>query len=1243
MLNVASVEQLLAWSREPGLLPRVPAGPLRGRAWADLESAALHAFAAERDADVRFSAQFELRRRGEIAGQAPRRPDRPPDALLSAEYGDPAWGLPEPSGSLRSAPRLAIASCDSETSGCAVRAPWAAGREPRTEREAAHYSAPPPHEEFSMSASHTPAAHDLKPAGSAGREAEPASERPLTGVALRLAEALAQDQGDLLVVAESEARAEELRRALGVFAPEREVVVVPAWDCLPYDRASPSREAMGRRMAALNWSATAAEGVRVLVASAEAAIQRLPSPKSALAARLTLTPGETLDREVLGGFLARCGYLAHDRVSEPGEWLMLGEVVDVFPPSLDQPVRVRLDADDAILEIEGYDPLTQRTTGALPHVELGAASEMVGDDLAREAGDEHRLPLTTDALVSVFDLLPGARLYVEPAAGARAQALLEQVEDARRAQLDFLEPGARQPLPAASLYLSAEELQQGLAARTLDPDLSRLAPAPRFAGAANPGKAFTQAVREATAAGRTVVLTGLAHELRTLDRALERGLKRKARPLSDWAAERQAGEVYALEADLAAGVLDETAAVLLLSVADVLGGRIARRGEAHASLLDEPELRVGDVVIHEAHGVGVLRALESVEVDGVATDTLRLEYHGEAVLLAPVDEIGAVWRYGAEEGAVTLDRLKGDGWSKRRAEVSRQIDADAAALVEQAREREAARTDPVVAPSAAMARFAARFAYPETRDQKAAIAAVLGDLASGKPMNRLVCGDVGFGKTEVALRAAAAVALAGRQVALAAPTTVLARQHAEVFARRFAGTGVKVAQLSRLVDGAEAKAVKAGLASGEIGIVVGTHGLAGEGVAFDDLALVIMDEEQKFGAKVKAALAEKAPHLLAMTATPIPRTLQAAMVGVQEVSVIASPPARRRPVRTLLSPFDPATLRTALLREKRRGGQSFVVAPRISDLEGLAARLAEVAPELKVRTAHGELAPEAVDEVMVDFAAGRGDVLLATNIIESGLDVPRANTMLIWRADRFGLSQLHQLRGRVGRGRAQGVAYLLTDPEEEIAEGTRARLETLEAFDRLGAGLSIALHDLDQRGGGDLVGEAQAGHMKLIGAQLYHRLMTRAVRAARGEGDGGDRTPELHLAAEAALPESYIPDAVVRINLYARLARLEALDEVDAFEEELDDRFGEPPPAALALLARTRLALVAAAAGARKVSSGPAALAVDFHADVDVGALRERLGERPGASWRHDRLVITAESAEAQAAAALDVLADLHG
>ena len=1050
---------------------------------------------------------------------------------------------------------------------------------------------------------------ELLPGAAPQDDAPPPQARPAAAVAARLAAALCGAGGEaaaVLYVADGERRADEVARALAVLAPDIDVVPLPAWDCLPYDRASPSREVMGRRMAALARIAQPAGGPRVLVTSPEALVQRLPPSEALAGGAFTLRVGDTLDRDALAAFATRTGYASEDRTDEPGELLILGEVVDAFPPDRAQPVRARLDARDRVESLELYDPLTQRSASAVDEVTLGPASEWVaaeGGAAERDAGAEHRLAQAYPSLRTVFDLLPKARAEVEPGAAGRAAVLLEQVEEAFRTQRDFADASAPAPDPPRALYLTAEELGAGLSApEALDLDLEGVAPAPRFASAANPGRAFCDAVRAALAAGRRVVLTGLAHELRSLARALERGLDLTPRPAGDWAAARRGEGVAALEADLSDGWEDTRSGLLVLTASDVLGGRVAARRPKAAALLAEPELRVGDVVIHEDHGVGVLRDLDRVEAGGTARDVLRLEYHGGDTVLAPVEEFGRVWRYGAEAEAVTLDRLKGDGWNKRRAAVSAQIDEDARMLVKRAREREAAVAAPVAPPKAAYARFAARFAFPETPDQKDAIAAVLGDLASGRPMDRLVCGDVGFGKTEVALRAAAAVALAGRQVALAAPTTVLARQHAQVFERRFAGTGVKVAQLSRLVDGAEARAVKAGLASGEIGVVVGTHALGSEGVAFCDLALMILDEEQKFGAKLKAALHAKAPHLLALTATPIPRTLQTAMVGVQEVSVIASPPARRRPIRTFLAPFDAATLRTALLREKRRGGQSFVVAPRISDLDELAARLAEVTPELTVAVAHGELPADEVDAVMVDFADGRGDVLLATNIIESGLDVPRANTMLVWRADRFGLSQLHQLRGRVGRSRVQGVAYLFTDPDEEVSDATRARLSTLEAFDRLGSGLEISARDLDLRGGGDLGGEQQAGHMKLIGAALHHRLMERAVRVARGDAPEADWTPELQLGEAAALPVAYIPDPVVRINLYARLSRLASAEEVDAFEEELDDRFGPIPPEATALLASARLSVLARAAGVRRLVAGPAGVALDLDPASEAAA-----------------------------------------
>jgi transcription-repair coupling factor (superfamily II helicase) len=1012
----------------------------------------------------------------------------------------------------------------------------------------------------------------------------------------------AGDQGadGLLYVASSERRADEVGRALRQFAPAVEVLVLPPWDCLPYDRASPSRECMGRRAAVLARLSEPPSGPRVLVASAEAMLQRTPPATVLKAAFMTLSVGDILDRVALEAFATAAGYVFDDRIDEPGEIALLGEVIDIFPPASDAPVRISLGPGDAIVEIKCYDPLSQRTEDAVGEVLLGPASELIlpsDAPLERVPGVEHRLPEIYGKMDSVLDRAAGFRVAQDPRASARAVEFAAQAEEAWEARRSLGDADAERLLKPERLYLSAEALLGALDARSVVAlDAGSVARVPNFALEPSPGRAFSDYVQARLEHGRRVCIAGLGHELRPLVRALQRGLERRPDSCERWAdlVGAPPGALLALEADLEAGYEDASGQLVLIAASDVLGGRVAARtASGGAGLVADPDLRVGDVVLHEDHGLGVLKALERVEVDGVERDALRLEYHGGANLLVPIEEFDRVWRYGAEAEAVTLDRLHTDAWARRRAELSSDIDRTAAHLVELAATRARTRGVVLAPPKAAYARFAARFPYPETPDQAGAIAAVLEDMSSGRVMNRLVCGDVGFGKTEVALRAAAAAALCGKQVAVVAPTTVLARQHYESFRRRFEGTGVQVGRLSRLVSSAEADRVKQGLADGSIGVVVGTHALAGKDIAFRDLALLIIDEEQRFGAKLKAQLRDLAPdaHLLTMTATPIPRTLQLAMVGVEDVSVIATPPARRRPIRTFLAPYDAATVRTALLRERRRGGQSFVVAPRIEDIAPLADELKRLAPELTTRIAHGALAPDEVDEVMVGFAAGEGDVLLATNIIESGLDVPRANTMLVWRADLFGLSQLHQLRGRVGRGRTQGVTYLMHDPASELPEATRARLSTLEAFDRLGSGLAISARDLELRGAGDLIGDEQAGHVKLIGTALYQRLLTRAVRVAKGELDGPEWTPEVRMGLTGAFPESYVPDPTTRINLYARLARLTELEAVEGFAEELEDRFGAPPAEAQGLLDLARIQALARGAGVLRIDAGPKAIA----------------------------------------------------
>jgi transcription-repair coupling factor (superfamily II helicase) len=495
-------------------------------------------------------------------------------------------------------------------------------------------------------------------------------------------------------------------------------------------------------------------------------------------------------------------------------------------------------------------------------------------------------------------------------------------------------------------------------------------------------------------------------------------------------------------------------------------------------------------------------------------------------------------------------------------------------------------------------------------------------------MDRLVCGDVGFGKTEIALRAAAAAIFSGKQVAIIAPTTVLVRQHLQNFRRRFAGFDIEVGHLSRLVNGAEARKVKEGLASGKTKLVVGTHALAAKGIRFADLGLLVIDEEQKFGAKQKATLRAIAhgAHVLMLTATPIPRTLQSALVGLQNLSVIATPPVLRQPTRTVVAPFEVGLVRDALLRERARGGQSLFVCPRVEDIEPMRGRLTAIVPDLTIMVAHGKMPAAEMDEIIVDFADGEAHVLLATNIIESGLDLPNANTICVWRPDRFGLAQLHQLRGRVGRGRRRGTAYLLTDPDEKLSAATQKRLRTLETLDRLGAGFAISARDLDLRGAGDLLGDEQTGHVKLIGLGLYQHLLERALKSARGEPVEEDWSPDLRLGVTGMFPAEYVPEEEVRLNLYARLAEFTSHEEIADFEDEIADRFGPPPQSVVRLFALARLNCRCRVLEIARLDAGPQAIALTFRPNA---RLKERLAAGKQWEWRGERLVYVSGSEDA--------------
>ncbi|MBU0863426.1 MAG: transcription-repair coupling factor, partial [Alphaproteobacteria bacterium] len=648
-------------------------------------------------------------------------------------------------------------------------------------------------------------------------------------------------------------------------------------------------------------------------------------------------------------------------------------------------------------------------------------------------------------------------------------------------------------------------------------------------------------------------------------------------------------------------------AISLLTEQDILGERLVRRQKrrksADAFLAELATLSVGDMVVHLDHGIGRYEGLTSIPVGNSPHDCVALTYAGGDKLYVPVENLDVLSRYGGESDGVALDRLGGEAWQRRKARMKERIREIAGELLATAAQR-ALRSGELLAQDAAYPAFADRFPYQETDDQDRAIGDVLADMASGKPMDRLVCGDVGFGKTEVALRAAFVAAMAGVQVAVVVPTTLLARQHYTNFVERFKGFPVNIGRLSRLVPAGEAQKTRDGLASGHIDIVVGTHAVIAKSVEFKNLGLVIVDEEQRFGVVHKERLKQlKADvHVLTLTATPIPRTLQMAMSGLRELSVIQTPPVDRLAVRTYVAPWDAVVLREALLREHDRGGQSFFVVPRIKDLPDIEEFLRNRVPEIKYVVAHGQMTPTEVEDRMSAFYDRKYDVLLSTTIVESGLDIPSANTLIIHRADRFGLAQLYQLRGRVGRAKTRAYAYLTTPEHGAITDTAEKRLKLLGDLDTLGAGFQLASHDLDIRGAGNLVGDEQSGHIREVGFELYQSMLEEAILMAKAEGAGKlppreALSPTITVDAPILIPEDYVPDLPLRMALYRRLNDAADRPALDAFAAEMIDRFGPLPPETANLVQLMEIKANARIAGIAKLDVGTKGALVSFHSD----------------------------------------------
>lgn len=1121
------------------------------------------------------------------------------------------------------------------------------------------------------------------------------AERPLTLASvpagftpLLLADLARGSKGVTVFIAPDEAAMRSLAETVPFFAPEIEILQFPGWDCLPYDRASPSTVITSQRMATLAALQSPAVGKRLLLTTIGAFIQRTVTPFRIRQTGAILASGVSISRERLAALLQSNGYFRVDTVAEQGEFALRGSLVDIIPAGSEEGLRLDFFGDE-IETIRSFSPQDQRSTGVVKRFELLPAVETLMDEDAvrrfrtqyrdlfggtatgdplyqavsegrRLAGMDHWLPLFEDRMVTLLDHLGKDPLVVrDQAALAAGEARFEAIADyhANREKALSASPGSYRPLAPEKLYLTSDELQalcEQHNAHLLTPF-----PAPEMA----------QVIDFGVSAGRDFaperarkdnVYESVAAYLKDSQRAgqkpiiasYSRGARERLKGLlSDHGAPKlveadgwQAALGAATGKTVAMVVLPidhgfATPDVALLSEQDILGDRLVRRRKsrksADAFLAEMAALSPGDLIVHVEHGIGRYEGLASIPVGQSPHDCVALVYAGGDKLYVPVENIDVLSRYGSGgEGTVSLDKLGGEAWQRRKAKLKERITAIAHELIATAAQRALRPGVTMELDPSAYASFVDRFPYAETEDQDRVITEVLEDLASGKPMDRLVCGDVGFGKTEVAMRAAFAAAMSGYQVAVIAPTTLLARQHFTNFVERFSDTALQLGRLSRLVPAAEATKTRDGLADGSVDIVVGTHAVLSKTVAFKRLGLVIVDEEQRFGVNHKEQLKalKTDVHMLTLTATPIPRTLQMAMSGLRDLSVIQTPPVDRLAVRTYVMPWDEVVMREALLREHYRGGQSFFVVPRISDLPDIEEFLREQVPEVKFVTAHGQMSAGEIEERMTAFYDKRYDVLLSTTIIESGLDIPSANTLIIHRADRFGLAQLYQLRGRVGRSKLRAYAYLTQPVDRILNETAEKRLKVLSDLDSLGAGFQLASHDLDIRGAGNLVGDEQSGHIKEVGFELYQSMLEDAILEVRAESQGLAKpregfSPQITIDAPILIPDDYVPDLSVRMALYRRLNDLDGALEIEGLAAEIADRFGPIPEPTQNLLKLIEIKQNALVAQVSKIECGARGALVSFHEDRPPNvpgllAYVERLGAT--AKLRPDsKLVIT--------------------
>jgi transcription-repair coupling factor (superfamily II helicase) len=1059
----------------------------------------------------------------------------------------------------------------------------------------------------------------------------------------------------LAVVCRDGPRMQQLARALEFFAPDLPLLQFPAWDCQPYDRVSPHGGILAQRLTTLARLArlTGSEKPLIVLTTVNAVVQRVPARDAVAAQALSVAPGNVVPMDSIVAWLEHHGYSRSSTVREPGEYAVRGGILDLFPAGLDQPVRFDF-FGDSLESIRSFDAETQRTlldmraldlvpisefqlvTDSIRRFRMGYVAEFGAperDDALYEAvtegrrhpGMEHWLPLFWEKMDTLFDYFGDAPVVIEPQGEDAARERFKQIADYYEARRDALEHpsggGLYKPLPPDRLYLTADEWAKRLG----DGPLARMTPfaVPEDAGVIDAGaragrnfaperndaavnvfEAVVAHVQALQAVRKKVVIALWSEGSR--DRMTSMLADHRLKNVTSVNAWRTVQATPRNETMLAVLGMEsgfETDEIAVISEQDILGDRLVRPRKANRKLdnfiSEVTSLTAGDLVVHVEHGIGRFIGLQTLDVSGAPHDCLELHYAADTKLFLPVENIELLSRYGSDQTNVELDRLGGTGWQTRKAKLKNRIREIAGELIKIAAERMLHEAPKLPVQAGLYDEFCARFPYEETEDQLTAIQSTLKDLEIGRPMDRLICGDVGFGKTEVALRAAFAVALDGKQVAVVVPTTLLARQHTKTFAERFKGLPVRIAQASRLIAQKELTQVKKGLTDGSIDIVVGTHALLGKAIKFRDLGLLIVDEEQHFGVSHKERLKQLRAevHVLTLSATPIPRTLQLALTGVRELSIIASPPVDRLAVRTFVAPHDPLMIREALLRERYRGGQAFYVVPRIEDLPSVKDFLDKNVPEMKVAVAHGQMAPTVIEDIISAFYDGKFDILLSTTIVESGLDIPNANTLIVHRADMFGLAQLYQLRGRVGRSKLRAYALFTLPAQQKITAQAEKRLTVLQSLETLGAGFQLASHDLDIRGAGNLLGEEQSGHIKEVGFELYQSMLEEAIvnlKAGIAEPAADRWSPQITVGMPVLIPEDYVADLPLRLSLYRRLADLETEDEIENFGAELRDRFGVLPDEVRYLFKVAAIKGYCRRANVEKVDAGPKGAVITF-------------------------------------------------